>query len=130
MSAKSTVSPVASSVRIQIQNLTLFLGGSRSGAEGHLFIVDVVVEYVQWNHVCALIINKTLVQSVLALDGFFPEKFSLCKQFFISRELFFSVTYESNLCSTREGDETEVCALSNDNLLLAGTVLKVLKLLS
>ena len=87
LSAKSTVSPVASSVRIQIQNLTLFLGGSRSGAEGHLFIVDVVVEYVQWNHVCALIINKTLVQSVLALDGFFHGKFSLCKQFFISREL-------------------------------------------
>ena len=27
----------------------------------------------------------------------------------------------------REGDETEVCALSNDNLLLAGTVLKVLR---
>ena len=49
LSAKSTVSPVASSVRIQIQNLTLFLGGSRSGVEGPLFIVDVVVEYVQWN---------------------------------------------------------------------------------
>ena len=87
--------------------------------------------------ICALIIIKTLVQSVLAWDGFFPGKFSLCKQFFISRELettyyycCFFVEYKSNFCFSREGDETEVCALSNDNLLLAGTVLKVLKHLS
>ena len=93
LSAKSTVSPVASSVRIQIQNLTLFSGGSRSGAEGHLFIVEVVVEYVSSGITFALLSLTKLWSSpcLLWMDSFLGN--SVCVNNFSFLGNFFSPSH-------------------------------------